>query len=84
MIVENLRRPKDSTDVIGVIRGVIKAEEGAIKQYEKIVKMTDGVDFVTQDQVIHLLGDEQEHRREFVGFLFEYESAEAKKLVRNT
>ena len=40
---------------------------------EKIMQLSDGVDFVTQDLVIKILGDEQEHRRAFVGFLTEFE-----------
>jgi bacterioferritin len=64
----------DSTDIVHVIKGVIEAEEGAIAQYKKIIKVCDGVDYVTQDIVIEILGDEEEHRREFVGFLKEYEN----------
>jgi bacterioferritin len=75
-----LKPPADSTDVISIIRGVIKAEEGAIAQYEKIIKMCDPLDLVTQDMVIDLLGDEQGHRRLFIGFLYEYERAEAKRM----
>ena len=78
---KSLQPPEDSTDVISVIRGVISAEEGAISQYEKIIGMTDGVDFVTQDMVIEILSDEQEHRRQFVGFLTEYERSEARKAM---
>jgi len=68
-----LQPPKDSTDVISVIKGVIKAEEGAIAQYKKIITMCDGIDYVTQDLVITALADEESHRREFMGFLMEYE-----------
>lgn len=68
-----LQPPADSTDLIAVIKGVIRAEEGAITQYEKIIGLCDQVDFVTQDLVIGILGDEQEHRRTFVGFLTEFE-----------
>ena len=64
---------KDSTDVVGIIKGVIKAEEGAIAQYNKIIKLCEGLDYVTQDLVIELLGDEENHRREFKGYSFEYE-----------
>jgi bacterioferritin len=71
----SLQPPSDTTDVISVIKGVIEAEEGAIAQYTKIIKMCDGVDYVTQDMVIELLGDEERHRREFVGFLKEYEKS---------
>jgi len=68
-----LQPPKDSTDIIAIIKGVIKAEDGAIAQYQKIIKSCDGVDYVTQDLAITLLGDEEGHRREFRGFLLEYE-----------
>jgi len=68
----SLQPPADQTDVVTVIRGVIEAEEGAVQQYTKIIKMCEGVDYVTQDVVIGLMGDEEEHRREFVGFLKEY------------
>ncbi|QDU80571.1 Ferritin-like domain protein [Polystyrenella longa] len=68
-----LQPPKDTTDVISVIKGVIDAEEGAIKQYNKLIQLCDGVDYVTQDMCIQNLSDEEEHRRTFKGFLSEYE-----------
>lgn len=68
-----LQPPRDSTDVVSVIKGVIEAENGAISQYNKIIKLCDGVDYATQDLCIQLLSNEEEHRREFVGFLREYE-----------
>ena len=67
-----LQPPKDTTDVIKVIKGVIKAEEGAIAQYNKIIKLCDGRDYVTQDMAIGILSGEEDHRREFLGFLKEY------------
>ncbi len=63
---------KDTTNVQAVIEGVIKAENGAIDQYKKIIKLCEGEDYVTQDMCITLLGMEESHRREFVGFLKEY------------
>lgn len=68
-----LQPPKDSTDVTSVIRGVIKAEQGAIDHYTNIIKVCEGVDYVTQDMVITILADEEGHLREFEGFLKEYE-----------
>ena len=68
-----MQPPKDSTDLISVIRGVIKAEDSAIAGYEKIIELCDHVDPVTQDLAVTLLGDEQEHRRAFVGYLTEFE-----------
>ena len=67
-----LQPPKESTDVVSVIEGVLKAEEGAIAQYNKIIKLCDGIDYVTLDLVIGLLAQEESHRIEFRGFLKEY------------
>lgn len=69
---KSLQPPKNTTDIVKVIKGVIAAEEAAISQYQKIIKLCDGTDYVTQDLVISILGSEEEHRREFVGFLKEY------------
>jgi bacterioferritin len=68
-----LQPPEHQTDIVHVIRGVIKAETGAIEHYTRIVEETDQVDPVTQDMVIAILRDEQGHRRLFEGFLREYE-----------
>jgi bacterioferritin len=68
-----LQPPEEQTDIVHVIRGVIKAETGAIEHYTRIVEETDGVDPVTQDMTIGVLHDEQSHRRLFEGFLREYE-----------
>lgn len=72
-VQKSLQPTGDPTDVVAVIRGVIDAEDGAIAQYKKIIKVTDGEDYVTQDMAITLLSSEEEHRREFLGFLTEYE-----------
>ncbi len=68
-----LQPPSEQTDMIHVIKGVIKAESGAIEHYNKIIETCDGVDWVTQDMVIDILRDEQGHRRLFEGFLREFE-----------
>lgn len=72
-IQEELQPPTDTTDVVAVIKGVIAAENAAIDQYTKIIKLCDGLDYVTQDMCIAALADEEEHRRDFMGFLTEYE-----------
>jgi len=69
---ESMQPTKESTDVVAVIRGVIEAEKTAIDGYKKIIDMTDGVDWATQDLAIELLADEQKHLREFEGFLKGY------------
>lgn len=68
-----LQPPKQTTDVVSVIKGVIAAERAAMSHYNKLIKECDGVDYVTQDMAITILTDEQEHLREFEGFLKEYE-----------
>ncbi|MBA2270569.1 MAG: rubrerythrin [Chthoniobacterales bacterium] len=68
-----MQPPEDSTDLITVIKGVIAAEDSAIEGYERIIKLCDQIDPVTQDLAVTLLGDEQEHRRAFVGYLTEFE-----------
>jgi bacterioferritin len=69
---KSLQTKTDTTDVVSVIEGVIEAEKGAIEQYNKIIKLCDGFDYVTQDMIIGLLAQEESHLREFRGFLKEY------------
>src|SRR4029453_11094747 len=76
-----LQPPEDSTDVIAVIRGVIRAEEETVHLNKKIIKMGDPIDLVTQDLILEITAQEQAHRRQFIGFLYEYERAEAKRLT---
>jgi bacterioferritin len=69
----NQKQPSDNTtDVVGVIKAVIEAEEAACSQYRKIIKATEGEDYVTQDMCIQLLAAEEEHLILFKGFLKEY------------
>lgn len=70
----SLQPREDSTDVTSIIKGVIDAEDAAIAQYNKLIRLCDGTDYVTQDLCIQSLADEEEHRRDFVGYLAEYES----------
>jgi bacterioferritin len=69
---KKLQTLKDTTDVASVIEGVIAAEKGACEQYNKIIKMCDGIDYVTQDLCVRLLGMEESHMIEFMGYLKEY------------
>jgi bacterioferritin len=70
---KKLQPPKDDTDVVSVIKGVIDAEQGAIDHYIKVINACEGVDFVTADMVTTILADEEGHLREFEGFLKEYQ-----------
>ncbi|MEE2990331.1 MAG: ferritin-like domain-containing protein [Planctomycetota bacterium] len=65
--------PKDTCDVVAVIKGVIQGEEAACALYNEIIKATDGTDYVTQDMCITLLASEEEHLVLFRGYLKEYE-----------
>jgi bacterioferritin len=67
-----LQPPKDTADVVAVIKGVLAAEEDAIRTYTAIIKMCEGTDYVTQDLAIRILGDEEGHRQQFEGYLKEY------------
>jgi len=69
---DSLQPSEDTTDVEYVIKGVIDAENSAVEQYNKLVQLCDGVDYVTQDLVIGLLADEESHRTIFEGYLKEY------------
>ena len=62
----------NTTDVVGVIKAVIAAEQAACAQYKKIIRATEGEDYVTQDLGIQLLKAEEEHLVLFQGFLKEY------------
>lgn len=64
-----LQPPPDNADVMAVVRGVVGANEISISQYQKIIRLTEGLDYITQDLVIDLLSDEREHRRLFLSFL---------------
>ena len=46
-----------------------------MRDQQKIIRLCDGYEFVTQDMCAALWADEQQHRREFIGFLKEYEKA---------
>ena len=61
--------PEDSTDLSAVIKGVIDAEQSAVNLYKSLIGLTDGDDYVTQDLCIRLLASEEEHLREFKGFM---------------
>ncbi|MCS6850270.1 MAG: ferritin-like domain-containing protein [Gemmataceae bacterium] len=67
-----LEPPQDSTDVVQVIKGVLKAEHEAIEHYKSIIRLTEGEDYVTQDLAITILADEEGHRQQFEGYLKEY------------
>ena len=66
---------EDTTDVVYVIESVIEAEQNACEHYKKVIRATDGDDYVTQDLCIRLLASEEEHLIQFQGYLKEYQKA---------
>ncbi len=56
-----LQPPEHQTDIVHIVKGVIEAETGAIEHYNRVIEVTDGVDWVTQDMVIAILRDEEGH-----------------------
>jgi bacterioferritin len=70
---ESLQPKKDTTDVTSVIKGVIDAEQAAIKQYNKMIRLCDGHDYVTQDLCVRILSEEEAHKINFDGYLKEYQ-----------
>ena len=72
---EQVQPSRDTTDVVGVIKAVISAEDQACQHYKDIIRATDGEDYVTQDLCIRLLADEEEHLILFRGYLKEYEAS---------
>ena len=65
-----LQPPADSTDIVSVIRGILAVEEASIEHYNHIIELTEGRDHPTQALAIELLADEEQHHRNFAGFLW--------------
>jgi bacterioferritin len=67
-------QPLDDTgDLRSVIQGVIEAEEAACQHYQQMIDLCDSKDMVTQELCIRLLGDEEEHRRQYQSYQKEFD-----------
>ena len=73
-IGSQMQPPLDTTQVVGVIEGVIAAEEAACEHYQRTIAATHRRDPVTADLCTRLLAEEEEHLVMFRGFLKEYEN----------
>jgi bacterioferritin len=69
---KTLQPPRKTTDVVSVIKGVIKAETEAIEHYNYVIRLAEGKDYVTQDLAVRILAEEESHRILFEGYLKEY------------
>ena len=60
-----------------MVLGLVRARQGNSGEAESLLRqaiaVSEGTDYVTQELCIELLGMEEEHRRQFRGFLKEYE-----------
>jgi bacterioferritin len=70
-VPKDLPPPIDTTDVDSALIDAIKSEDAAIAQYERIIRLCDGHDFVTLDLVIELLVDQRERRQRLAALLAE-------------
>jgi bacterioferritin len=68
-----LNQCADTTDVVSVVNGVNDAVNSTITQCDTLIKLCDGIDYVTQNICMQSLADEGEHRPNFMGYLSEYE-----------
>ncbi len=57
--------PDDPTDMDGMIRATIEAEQGAIDVYQKLAAKCHGKDLLTYELAVHILGEEVEHEDKF-------------------
>ena len=72
---DSLQPPKDSTNVLAVINGVLDAENGAIDTYGALIDAAEAAnDPVTEDLAVTILSEEEAHRTEFRGFKKEYQT----------
>jgi ferritin-like protein len=65
----DLQPPVDNNGVDSVLLDAIRSEDAVIAQYERIIQLCDGHDFVSLDLVIELLVDERERRQRLLAFL---------------
>src|SRR3954451_23326351 len=68
-----LQPPKDQSDVVAVVRGLIHAENLAIRRYERLLATAHNADAATMKMVVGALAGSQRRRRLQHAFRLEYE-----------
>src|SRR5260370_4642908 len=68
---KGLPPPADPTNLDSALLSAVKMQDAAIAQYDRVIQLCDGPDFVTLDLVIALLFDERERRQRLVALLAE-------------
>jgi bacterioferritin len=61
--------PSKETDLDGIIKTVIKAEQGAIGVYQALIQKTHHKDPITYALILHILEEEVEHEDDFENLL---------------
>jgi ferritin-like protein len=67
---EFLQLPKNPTDLKEILEKCLKAEQGAIINWDKVCKMTHGKDPMTYEIAQHILAEEIEHESWFLELLY--------------
>jgi len=67
---EFLQLPENPTDLKAILEKCLKAEQGALLNWEKVCKMTHGKDPMTYEIAQHILAEEIEHESWFLELLY--------------
>ena len=67
---EFLQLPNNPTDLKAILEKCLKAEQGAIINWDKVCKMTHGKDPMTYEIAQHILAEEIEHESWFLELLY--------------
>ena len=67
---EFLQLPENPTDLKSILEKCLKAEQGAIINWDKVCKMTHGKDPMTYEIAQHILAEEIEHESWFLELLY--------------
>lgn len=68
-VIQEVFPPRDKTDPLSAVEGVLAAERAAIARYEQLVEVCGSKDIVTRDLAIEILADEEKHHALFESFL---------------
>ena len=68
-VVQKVFPPRDETDALSAVEGVLEAECDAIARYERLIEACEEKDVITRDLAIEIIADEEKHRAVFEGFL---------------
>ena len=68
-VVQKVFPPRDETDALSAVEGVLEAERDAIARYERLIEACEEKDIITRDLAIEIIADEEKHRDVFEGFL---------------